>query len=206
MYRRRMWIDTDELLARAVRVELAGLEVPTLEPSDSVLHLALHAGLSGGDRLIWLKDMERSIAVRPPGWDDVVGRARGWRVAPVVGFMLARAMDVAGARVPAGVRHQLVGPRTERLIRLVDRLSPWELAAGRLSAPNLVLARSIGHGLAGGLAWIAGRSLRNLDPREPRASGALTPRGDEGDRAAFFLAVRDRGATGLPTGAGVDAG
>jgi hypothetical protein len=202
MYRRRIWIDTGELLARATRVDLAGLAVPTLEPTDTVIHLAVHAGLSGGDRLMWLKDLERSIAVRPPDWQAVVGRARAWRVTSVVGLMLARAHEVAGARVPGDVRRQLLGPGTARLIRFVDRVSPWELAAGRLSALNVVLARSIGHGPAGGLAWIAARSLRNLDPREPRASGALTPSGDERDRAAFLAAVRERGgATPHPAGA-----
>ena len=55
-------IDMDELFARARRVSLDGPDVLTLDPADTLLQLAVHAGLSGGAKLAWLKDIERAAA------------------------------------------------------------------------------------------------------------------------------------------------
>ena len=194
MYRRAIRIDTPELLARGVEVNLGGLIVRTLDATDAVLHLALHAGLSGGDRLIWLKDIERSAAIRPPSWELAVDRARQWRIAGVVGLMLARARDVLDARIPGPVLQRLISERTRRLIRAVDRAAPWELSMGRLSAPNVVLSRGIVHGLAGGSRWFLERTVRGLDPREPAATSAFTPSGGDPERDAYLDAIAVRGA------------
>lgn len=194
MNRRRMWIETSELLERAPALDLGGLTVRTLDPTDTVLHLAVHGGTSGGDRLIWLKDIERAVALRPPSWQVLVERARGWNVAGPVGFMLARSAAILGADVPEGVTRVLLGRGSTALIQFVDRISPWELALGRLTAANLVVARGIAHGRVGGLRWMVERMVRNLDPREPEASSALTPSGGDQDRDAYFDAVVALGA------------
>ena len=55
-------IDMDELFGRARRVSLDGPEVLTLDPADTLLQLAVHAGLSGGAKLAWLKDIDRAAA------------------------------------------------------------------------------------------------------------------------------------------------
>jgi hypothetical protein len=193
MYRRRITFETAEVLDRVQVVQLGGIAVPGLEPTDALLHLAVHAGLSGGDRLIWAKDIERSISCDDLDWDALVERARRWRVRRVVGFMLRRSQAVLGARIPPAARRALTDPATERLIDIVDRLAPWEHALGRLANPNVMLARSIGHGSRGGLAWIAQRSVRNLDPRLARLESTLTPRGTPADRAAFLEGVRAQG-------------
>ncbi len=62
-------IEMDELFERSRRVSLDGPEVLTLDPTDTLLHLALHAGLSGAAKLSWLKDIERAAAVEPIEWD-----------------------------------------------------------------------------------------------------------------------------------------
>ena len=56
-------IDMDELFARARRVSLDGPDVLTLDPSRHAAATGLHAGLSGGTKLAWLKDIERAAAV-----------------------------------------------------------------------------------------------------------------------------------------------
>ena len=63
-------ITTDDLFERSREVDVGGRSVPTLDPVDTLLHVALHAALSGGDRLIWLKDIERTLAVDRPPWDE----------------------------------------------------------------------------------------------------------------------------------------
>lgn len=189
MYRGRMAVDTDEVLGRARRVLLGGVEVPTLDPTDGMLHLALHAALSGGDRLMWLKDLERAAVCWNINWQALVERVKRWRIEAPVGLMLSRARDVLGAEVPVGVTEELVSARIARVETLVERLSPWEFGLGRLTAPSRVFARGIGHGLLRGSAWVAWRSLRNLDPWQESRSSSFTPRGHAEDRKAFVRAV-----------------
>jgi hypothetical protein len=189
MYRGRMNIPTRELLQRAIAVPLAGVEACTLDPIDSLIHLCVHAAISGGDRILWLKDIERAIAVRSPEWDQLVSRSRRWNVAAPVGLMLSRSAQFLGAQVPDPVMRDLVDPTTSRVIRSVDRLFPWQHALGRLSSPSRLMARSIGQGPVGGLVWLVVRSIRNLDPRQEKASSAYTPGGDERDRTAFIESV-----------------
>lgn len=189
MYRGRMRIPSAELLRRAVSVELAGVEVQTLDPTDSLIHLCLHAAISGGDRVLWLKDIERAISVRPPAWDELGARARRWNVAAPVGLLLARSAHFLDAPVPPTVVAELVSPGTRRLIRAVNRLSPWPRALGRLASPNRLLARSIGQGPVRAPLWLVVRSIRNLDPGQEHASSAFTPGGTTNDRAAFIDAV-----------------
>jgi hypothetical protein len=189
MNRGRMWIDTAEVLDRSVRRDLGGVVVPTLDPADTVIHLAVHAGVSGGDRLLWLKDIERAASLLDPPWGDVVERARRWNVAAPAGLILGRAKEVLAADIPAWVPGQLLNSRSTRLVHLVERFSPWELSVGRLTAASHVVSRSISHGLLGATAWFVRRSIRSLDRREPAASSAFTPRGDEADRQAYLDAV-----------------
>lgn len=190
MYRRRMRLDGAAAIERSERRELPGIgHIPTLQADDALLHLALHAALSGGDRLLWLKDLERTIAAWSPGWETVVERARFARIGPAVGLMLVRARETLGADVPGEVTDRLVGSGSLRVARWIERISPWAYGVGRTASPSRIFSRSIGHGMLSGGAWVAWRSLRNLDPRQEWRSSAFRPAGDEGDWRAFVDAV-----------------
>jgi hypothetical protein len=131
--RARYPIPTAELLARRRTVELAGLAVPTLDPADTVVHLALHAAKEGADRLGWLVDLERAIAAWPVDWDALVARAAAWGVGLPVATVLQRAALEVGAGVPAPVLRRLA-PRA------------WLLAAGGLDRafPVAATTRRVG--------------------------------------------------------------
>ena len=189
MYRGRMRIDSAEVIARRRHVEAGGLGFPSLDAEDATLHLALHAALSGGDRLLWLKDLERAVAIWRPDWELVIERADRWSVGPPVGLLLARAHNVLSAEVPHTVTDRLIGGGMRRIARLVDRVSPWEYGMGRLAAPTRLMARSVGKGAVGAPAWVLWRAIRNLDRGQERRSLTFTPRGDERDRQAFMDAV-----------------
>jgi hypothetical protein len=187
-HRRPMSIDTGEILSRAERVDLGGLVVPTPDPTDSLVHLAVHASVSGGDKLVWLKDLERSIVRRPPSWDAVVDRAKRWKVASPVGLLLTRANAILDADVPAWVLSQLLSRRLARIAQRVDQISPPEQSLGG-PTPGRLFARAIGHGLIGGSFLILERLFAHMDPREPEASSPFTPAGDASDQAAFLRAI-----------------
>ena len=110
-------LDPEAMIARRRRADVSGVEIPALDPVDTLLTLAFHAARSDGHRLIWLKDIERSLAVETPDLEVLVERARTQRCAPPVGIMLDRARAVLGAEVPGGVVRELVpGP-----LRSVER-------------------------------------------------------------------------------------
>jgi hypothetical protein len=189
IYRGRTAMSSTEMLARRERVTLAGVPAWSLDPVDRLLHLAVHAALSGADKLVWLKDIDMAAALPGVNWDVVAERAERWRVAAPVGLMLSRVAETLGTPIPDGLPDRLLGRYYAGLVRLVDRVSPWQHALGRVTTPSLLLSRSIGQGPLGGARWLVRRSIRNLDPREPTASLAFTPRGDTSDRDAFFEAV-----------------
>ncbi|MGH7542013.1 MAG: nucleotidyltransferase family protein, partial [Gemmatimonadota bacterium] len=98
--REAVTIDMDALFSRRRMVDVAGRPVPTLDPVDTVLHLALHAATSGGLRLIWLEDIEQAVATDELDWDELVRRADETGMRLVAAVMLRRSRRVLGADVP----------------------------------------------------------------------------------------------------------
>lgn len=115
--RRPYALDPGAMLARHRRVAVGAACVPTFDAVDTVLALGFHAARSGGHRLMWLKDVERAVAVEQPDLDELVERCRRARCGPPVGLVLGRARRLLGARVPADVVRQLVPPS----LRAVER-------------------------------------------------------------------------------------
>ncbi len=189
MYRGRTRIQTSQLLERAERVRIGATEVPTFDATDALLHLALHGTLSGADRLRWMQDVAASARARPPDWERLAERARAWRIAEPVGFMLLRARKVLGAPVPEKVASSLLGRPYRALSGMIDRTSPWQDARGRLTAGSLLLTRSMALGPGRAATWLVARSLHRFDPREPARSSTATPSGGSEDYEAYVQAV-----------------
>lgn len=162
------------LLQRARRVDIGGVGVRTLDPADTLLHLCLHACLSGGERLVWLKDVERAAAV-DLDWDEVVARARRAGTALAAAVTLARARAVLDAPVPEPVLDALatrVGWRA--LAAASARLSPPQHADGGPS-PVRIVSRATRATTAASVVELARRSAgavrQRLRPAAP-SSGA----------------------------------
>jgi len=83
-----------------------------------LLTLAFHAARSDGHRLVWLKDVERSVAVEDPDLDELVRRAHAFRCAPSVGLILARARWLLGTDVP----DEIIRAMTPAALRAADGL------------------------------------------------------------------------------------
>lgn len=127
-------VDMEGVLARARTVTISGTPVRTLGTADTLVHLGLHSALAGGDRLIWLKDIERAIAVDEPDWDEVVERALAWRAGAALAVMLRRAAVALGADVPVWVARDLDPSGTRRRVgEVVDRRWPTGAATGDAS-------------------------------------------------------------------------
>jgi hypothetical protein len=169
------------------------MTVPTLDAVDGTIHLAFHAAYSGGDRLLWLKDVERAAAIWMPDWEELVHRAVQANVGRAVGLILERSRQVLHADIPEHIGLSLVGRPMLRFAEALDRVSPWQYGFGRLAAPTRLLSRGIGHGFWGGTGWILSRVIRNMDPWQEQRTSTFRPRGDARDREAFIAAVSATG-------------
>jgi hypothetical protein len=185
-------ITTDDLFERSREVVVGGRSVPTLDPVDTLLHVALHAALSGGDRLIWLKDIERVLAVDRPAWDDVIQRARAWKAGRSIAITLNRARRSLGAPVPDDALDALFASRLCRsLSDRLDRRSPTERSVGRESPAVFwaQLTRDSGIGTARAVLLRASRRLRAMAHGGSSPGAIFTSSGTEEDQRTFLLRV-----------------
>lgn len=203
-------IDLAGVWARARRVSVSGCPVGTLDPADTIVHLALHASLAGGHRLVWLKDLEQALrGPDAPAWPELTGRAAGWPAGVAVALMLARVRRTLGLPVPDAVLEELAPDRLWRaLARSADVLAPLPTHPQSASVARVVARavradpRSSRRELARrGLAWLqhggpAGHLDvdRLFDPADPES--AAHPVGGELERAAYLDAVRRQASTG----------
>jgi hypothetical protein len=147
--RERWAIPTEELLERRQRVRLKDVDAWSLDPSDFLAHVALHASFGAAQQLRRLLDIQRTIANWAPDWEVLIQRCHAWRVGLPVSVMLNRARRTLGAAVPGEVVEELAGGRPNRL--MVHQLSEWA-PSGRMPGGRSVkngLTRSLRDGLLG---------------------------------------------------------
>lgn len=200
--RRRFAVPLGEIRERSRPVRLGTVDARTLDPVDTLLHLGLHATLSGGNRLVWLKDVERAVAAASPDWDEVAARARQWGAGPPVAVALARSAGVLAASVPTGVPEAVAGSRSWLVVAAAaDRLSPVDRAGGGRSPSRIVsratrgdtrssaaeLARRLRSAVSGADRLARTPAAPDTDATSPRS--ARHPGGSAADRQAFLDAV-----------------
>ena len=184
--RRPFVFPIEAMIERSRRVVVSGVRTPTLDPVDTLLTLAFHAARSDGHRLMWFKDVERSVVVDEPDLDDLVRRAQAYRCGGPVGLILNRARYLLGAPVPLDVVLALMprslrilddfASRVENPLQLHERLTVtrWFTRSVRASVTNSAVA----------VPQRAGRSLRrSLFP--PPANESDAPH----EKAAYLAAV-----------------
>ena len=184
---------------RARTVLVADRPVRTLDATDTVVYVGLHASLSGANRLVWLKDVEQAL-LHPdaPGWPELIERAERWRVAPALAVVLTRVRDVLGVPVPAPVLRSLAPERRWRAVmRLADAVAPAGqqrldgsvarlVARASRSDPRASRRTLLDHAITRVLHPVpSGRGL--FDPDDP-ASAAYAAGGDA-ERAAYLAEV-----------------
>lgn len=126
--RRQFSVPTTELLARRVPVRLGFSSAWTLEPADALVHVCLHAALTGANKLLYLVDAQR-MAARVTDWSEVGRRARAWRAAPHVALVLHRAQHTLGGRLPPRIDRLLgTSPALRVVFDVVDRVAPVDRA------------------------------------------------------------------------------
>jgi hypothetical protein len=189
-----------ELFERATTVTVGDVQVRTLEPADTLLHLCVHAGLAGGDRLLWMKDIEQTLRSQPIEWDEVVHRARSWRAGPLVAVVLRRARSETGVAIPGDVIETLFASRSRGGVSArIDRAWPAERSRGRIT-PSIVWAQVIRDSWWATAAAFAGRAKRRLqktthrgeeDWQHPAPAESAAPHEEAVERSSYLREVTD---------------
>jgi hypothetical protein len=193
-------LPTEPLLARAVGH--ADPEFPMLAPIDQLLHVALHAALSGATKLVWLVDLDRLLSTGSFDWAELTAAAHSAGVGLPVAIALARAAAVMDSPVPHEVLIELAGGKPWLgLERLADRggalrLDPADPSLSRVVARSArtTSGQTGAELLRHGWGWVrsgAPRRLRAgdwLDPANPNS--ALYPVPNEAARDRYLSAVK----------------
>jgi len=174
---------------------MRGRQYPALDPVDTLVHLATHTALSGGDRLGWFMDVDQTLRTRSPDWDGLVDRANEWGLALLVHLVLARARRSIGAPVPTDVLEALSPGRAwSGLTAVVDSRDPVHRSTGRRS-PGRLLARSAHPSLASTLRSVVaagGSTVLGSGPdvfagdHVDNPLSVYSPSGDAHSRERFF--------------------
>jgi Uncharacterised nucleotidyltransferase len=146
--RRDLRLDAEAMAGRAETVTVAGVDVRTFDPIDTLIHLCVTGGLEGGRRLSRLVDVDRVVRGSGLDWAILVERATAGRVRALCAGVLARSRRLLGTPVPAewwarlspypgwGLANELVGERRRRASRLTRGVgSGFVLSTGRDSVP-----------------------------------------------------------------------
>lgn len=131
---------------------------------DGLVHLCLHAAVSGGGRLSWLVDVDRYLAAWPLDRRELTPSVHAWRAGMALAVVLARVDSVLGSRearrllgaVPVASR--FAASRAEGL---------WGSRAVDGSA-RTALARAAGSGPGDTAAWAGRAALARLIPLTAR--------------------------------------
>jgi hypothetical protein len=181
-------LEPEAMIARGRRVSVSGAEMPTFDPVDTLLSLAFHAARSDGHRLVWFKDVERSIAVEEPDLDELVRRCRTARCAPPVGLMLARARAMLDAEIP----DEIINALTPAPLRGADRLASTmghPVQMHERGTASRLYTRSVRSSTAATLSYVPARGFRlarrYLNP--PR----MNETDDPDEKASYLQAVVD---------------
>jgi hypothetical protein len=179
-----------EMLSRTVHVKVGDATVPTLDPSDTLLHLAYHTAHSGGHRLMWLKDIERATANPELDWPQTLKRAHAYGVALPLAIVLARTGRVIGFECPppraafAPARWSPWGVLTAT----VDQLRPPPVLPGDKHPAQMPFKNVRPSTLASvrpALSWLRERRIPAPEPTEGRGHSA----GDDVALASYLATI-----------------
>lgn len=125
----------NELWENASPLKLANSEAQMLAPEDMIIHLCIHLAGHRYDRLIWFCDISEIIH-KGINWEQVLKKARRYRVETFMYYGLRFASELLDAKVPDGVLQELKPDNLE--IRIFSSIPKNILATGNNNILNQI--------------------------------------------------------------------
>lgn len=123
-------LDLDALCARRRPITLAGRQVLTFSPEDTLLLLSVHGSKHLWDRLSWIADIAALTARSRLDWALLLDRARSWRVERMQLLGVGLAVRLFEAAPPTEVIDCLERDKVSR--RMIEQIS------GRFFSPQKI--------------------------------------------------------------------
>lgn len=187
--------DPDGWFERAITVDVAGVAVRTLDAVDTLVHVALHGALSGGNFLVYLTDIA-AVAAHDVDYPTLIARVDQIGGPGCVHGILERARRTIGAPIPQSAIGALSRPRLwAPVFGMVDRLARTQrrVEYSLRPRPLLMAGRSSWKATIAALTSITGDqlSMRMRAGSAPRygVGGSrhyLTPAGGPDAQQAYF--------------------
>jgi hypothetical protein len=146
--RRRFGVAVDEMMKRRVAAPVGGVDGYRFDPEDQLIHVSLHCGLGGADRLAGLRDVHVTVATSDLDWDVVAARAVRYGAGPIVGQVLDRCRLLLGTPVGSSIPSRMapgIGLATRAMLDRwslrgsSDKLcSGFAVAVGRRGVANTI--------------------------------------------------------------------
>lgn len=195
--RRRFTLPVSGLLARAV-IGGSGWPYRRLDDVDEVLHVSLHAALAGGNRLLWLLDVDRLLRQPEVDWGQLAARAREAGCERAVALVFERCRAHLGTPIPVEVLVRLGGHVWRTWCAWVDHRAPLpddplapSLARATSRAVRPGTVASFGALAGHAAAWAVHRHGEQtapwLDPDHP--TSAMHDVDSSQDRTAYLQRV-----------------
>jgi hypothetical protein len=197
-------LSMDQWLSRRIPIRIGGLEVPTFDADDTLLHLCLHTVLSGGRKLSWFRDLHEVVAAGQVDWQVFFKRTEAAHAGLLVAVALERTRRLCNAVVPEAYEDRLaVGGRAwRRGLRVLEAVSPpggamdrrfsgqlvWKSTRGNTGDSLRALGQTFAKDLVHPLLHEPEHPWRRLGRRTPeRKDNPLRrPADDTGDRARYL--------------------
>jgi putative heme-binding domain-containing protein len=159
--RRQFSVSTDAILERRSSSPLGLSSTWTLDHTDALTHVCLHAALTGAHRMLLILDVDQ-LARKTTDWDSVVARAHEWGAETAMAIVLARASALLNTPIPENLHRKLgVSTGLRMVTNAVDRLAPVPALRRDASMARLV-ARSARPGSNGTLTAVGTKGLRGV--------------------------------------------
>jgi hypothetical protein len=140
--RSRFSIDADHLFADAREVQLDGLTIRTFGEVDTVLHLALHGCISGGDKLRYLLDLQQSLKRSVSSVATLLERAESFGLELMLRLMVNRVTAFVDDAIPIQFPRPSVAANSWLVADhfAITRYPPGSRFEGRFSGGTLSLS------------------------------------------------------------------
>lgn len=203
--RRDIRIGAERMFDHAIVDTVSGLEIRTPDPCDTLVHVAVHAGLEGGRRLREMIDLYQIVASGRVDPDGVARRAESYGAARLCAVTLQRCGRVLDTALTAAFVAELSAPRSWLFVnRVVDGIGLTlrerpPLAAGMLIAASRDTAHATALAVTRTLAddrKVGAGPWQREAPHDQLDWRRLPPDGDVGrHRRAYFEFVAGRSGT-----------
>jgi hypothetical protein len=120
-------LEIDDLCERRQPVDVAGQQVLTFSPEDTLLLLVVHGSKHVWERLGWIADIAALLERQPVDWEVIFQRAQLWGISRMALIGAGLCKELFDTNLPMVVQERLRSDRAA--CRLIEEILRWLVSA-----------------------------------------------------------------------------